>query len=91
MWNFGILSITPRVYSVHWSIYVLNVFHNQYYIFQNFACNQVLSVGELKPPYIEYSFSKSNAYFDPEYTWKIGAWSECSRSCLGKLVNLWYM
>ncbi|XP_064095145.1 A disintegrin and metalloproteinase with thrombospondin motifs 9-like isoform X4 [Macrobrachium nipponense] len=45
---------------------------------------QVLSVGDLNPPNIIYSFTKSTMYSNPNYYWRLGDLSNCSEPCIGK-------
>ncbi|XP_071527887.1 A disintegrin and metalloproteinase with thrombospondin motifs 9 [Panulirus ornatus] len=45
---------------------------------------QILSVGDLNPPFIVYSYTKSNLHSDPTYYWKLGDWTNCSELCVGK-------
>ncbi|XP_045114933.1 A disintegrin and metalloproteinase with thrombospondin motifs 9-like [Portunus trituberculatus] len=45
---------------------------------------QILSVGDLNPPYINFSYIKSTLHHDPNYYWKLDDWTECSDSCDGE-------
>ncbi|XP_042241182.1 A disintegrin and metalloproteinase with thrombospondin motifs 20-like isoform X2 [Homarus americanus] len=45
---------------------------------------QILSVGDLNPPYILYSYTKSNLHSDPNYYWRLSDWTNCSEPCVGK-------
>ncbi|XP_066980603.1 A disintegrin and metalloproteinase with thrombospondin motifs 9 isoform X2 [Macrobrachium rosenbergii] len=45
---------------------------------------QLLSVGDLNPPNIVYSFTKSTMYSNPNYYWRLGDLSNCSEPCIGK-------
>lgn len=45
---------------------------------------QILSVGNLSPPYVRYSYTKSNLLTSPNYYWRLGEWSNCTEPCIGK-------
>ena len=50
----------------------------------DFIIYQVLAVGELHPPYVSYSYTKSNMFEDPTYYWRLGKWTNCTKTCSGK-------
>nr|XP_027213630.1 A disintegrin and metalloproteinase with thrombospondin motifs 9-like isoform X2 [Penaeus vannamei] len=45
---------------------------------------QILSVGNLTPPHVKYSYTKSNLLTSPNYYWRLGEWSNCTESCIGE-------
>ncbi|KAK4327802.1 hypothetical protein Pmani_001728, partial [Petrolisthes manimaculis] len=45
---------------------------------------QILSVGDLNPPYIKYSYTKSSLHTNPNFFWRLGDWTNCSDSCDGE-------
>nr|XP_053653698.1 A disintegrin and metalloproteinase with thrombospondin motifs 9-like isoform X1 [Cherax quadricarinatus] len=45
---------------------------------------QILSVGNLNPPYIAYSYTKSNLHSNENYFWRLSDWTNCSEPCSGK-------
>ncbi|CAL4058618.1 unnamed protein product, partial [Meganyctiphanes norvegica] len=45
---------------------------------------QVLSVGDLHPPHIQFSYEKSKLHRNPSYYWKLGEWTNCSKPCVGE-------
>nr|XP_045600397.1 A disintegrin and metalloproteinase with thrombospondin motifs 9-like isoform X1 [Procambarus clarkii] len=46
---------------------------------------QILSVGDLNPPNVVYSYTKSNLHSDPNYYyWQLKDWSNCTEPCVGK-------
>ncbi|KAG0723457.1 A disintegrin and metalloproteinase with thrombospondin motifs 20 [Chionoecetes opilio] len=51
---------------------------------------QILSVGDLNPPHIEFSYIKSTLYHDPNYYWQLDDWSLCSHTCDGDRERVAY-
>ncbi|XP_018011351.2 A disintegrin and metalloproteinase with thrombospondin motifs 20, partial [Hyalella azteca] len=44
---------------------------------------QILSVGKLHPPYVRYSYTKSDHLSEPTYLWRLGDWTNCTQPCIG--------